>query len=126
MPATKFICPNGQEIEITRCLQKCPYGQRCMFLPTLRAVAASLNRNIEKPTFDFSVEEGENTWKIKVSNIQYNGYIDKWEVRYKKDDKDYWSTTENMEFEITDPGNYSIIIANGDITSAPQSFTIEI
>ena len=84
------------------------------------------NRNIEKPTFDFSVEEGENTWKIKVSNIQYNGYIDKWEVRYKKDDKDYWSTTENMEFEITDPGNYSIIIANGDITSAPQSFTIEI
>lgn len=50
MPATKFICPNGQEIEITRCLQKCPYGQRCMFLPTLRAVAASLNRNIEKPT----------------------------------------------------------------------------
>ena len=84
------------------------------------------NRNTEKPTFDFSVEEGENTWKIKVSNIQYNGYIDKWEVRYKKDDKDYWSTTENMEFEITDPGNYSIIIANGDITSEPQSFTIEI
>lgn len=50
MPAKKFICPDGQEIEITRCLQKCPYSQRCMFLPTLRAVAASLNRNIKQPT----------------------------------------------------------------------------
>lgn len=50
MPATKFICPTGQEIDIERCLKKCPYSQRCMFLPTLRAVAVSLNRNIEKPT----------------------------------------------------------------------------
>lgn len=50
MPATKFICPTGQEIEIARCLKKCPYSQRCMFLPTLRAVAASLNRSINQPT----------------------------------------------------------------------------
>ena len=50
MPATKFICPTGKEIEIARCLKKCPYGQRCMFLPTLRAVAASRNRNIKQPT----------------------------------------------------------------------------
>ena len=50
MPATKFICPTGQKIAITKCLKKCSYGQRCMFLPTLRAVAASLNRNIKQPT----------------------------------------------------------------------------
>ena len=50
MPATKFICPNEQNIEIARCLKKCPYSQRCMFLPTLRAVAASLNRNIQQTT----------------------------------------------------------------------------
>ena len=50
MPATKFICPTGQKIAITKCLKKCPYSQRCMFLPTLRAVAASLNRNIQQPT----------------------------------------------------------------------------
>lgn len=50
MPATKFICPTGQKIEITKCLKKCPYSQRCMFLPTLQAVAASLNRNIQQPT----------------------------------------------------------------------------
>ena len=50
MPATKFICPNGQRIRIADCLRECPNKQRCMFLPTLRAVANSLVRNIAEPT----------------------------------------------------------------------------
>lgn len=50
MPATKFICPSGLEVPIEKCLKQCPYGQRCMFLPTLRAVAKSLDRKLDKPT----------------------------------------------------------------------------
>ena len=50
MPATKFICPDGTHINITDCLQACPYAQRCMFLPNLRAVANSLDRKISEPT----------------------------------------------------------------------------
>lgn len=50
MPATKFMCPNGQRIRIVDCLRSCPNSQRCMFLPTLRAVADSINCNIAKPT----------------------------------------------------------------------------
>ena len=50
MPATKFICPDGQRIRIADCLRECPNKQRCMFLPTLRAVANSLVRNIAEPT----------------------------------------------------------------------------
>ena len=50
MPATEFVCPNGDRIKITDCLEKCPQGQRCMFLPTLRAIAKSLERNISEPT----------------------------------------------------------------------------
>lgn len=46
MPATKFICPTGNEINISQCLKKCVYTQRCMFLPTLRAVANSLDRKL--------------------------------------------------------------------------------
>ena len=48
MPATKFICPDGQRIRITDCLRSCP--KRCMFLPTLRAVANSLDRKLSEPT----------------------------------------------------------------------------
>ena len=49
MPATKFICPDGQRIDIVNCLCSCPKQQRCMFLPTLRAVANSLARNFSEP-----------------------------------------------------------------------------
>ena len=50
MPATKFICPNGKRVRIEECLRSCPNSQRCMFLPTLRAVANSLDRKISEPT----------------------------------------------------------------------------
>lgn len=50
MPATDFICNTGEKTPITKCLNNCPNGSRCMFLPTLRAVAESLNRKIDKPT----------------------------------------------------------------------------
>ena len=50
MPATRFICPNGQEVPINECLIQCPHGKRCMFLPTLRAIAKSLHRGIKEPT----------------------------------------------------------------------------
>ena len=50
MPATKFICPNGKRVTIKRCLASCPQKERCMFLPTLRAVADSLDRGIKGAT----------------------------------------------------------------------------
>jgi len=50
MPATKFICPNGTRIPIADCLKSCPQKERCMFLPTLRAVAVSVDRGIKEPT----------------------------------------------------------------------------
>lgn len=50
MPATKFICPTGQEVPIEKCLKSCVMEERCMFLPTLRAVANSLDRGLEEAT----------------------------------------------------------------------------
>ena len=50
MPATKFICPNGEKVDIEECLRKCKQDRRCMFLPTLRAIAKSLDRKIRQPS----------------------------------------------------------------------------
>ena len=50
MPVTKFICPSGQRVRIVDCLRSCQNNQRCMFLPTLRAVANSLDRQFSEPT----------------------------------------------------------------------------
>ena len=50
MGAVEFKCPNGNKVEIKTCLASCSSNQRCMFLPTLRAVADSLDRKIDEPT----------------------------------------------------------------------------
>ena len=68
MPATKFICPNGQRIRIADCLCSCPNNQRCMFLPTLRAVADSLNRNIAEPTVTELISGVRETYLKKTSS----------------------------------------------------------
>lgn len=67
MPATHFICPDGQAIKITDCLNQCPHSQRCMFLPTLRAVANSLNRNISEPTVTELIAGVRETFLKKTS-----------------------------------------------------------
>ena len=47
MPAKYFQCPDEGFMEIKDCLKECRIKQRCLFLPTLRAIAESLDRNID-------------------------------------------------------------------------------
>ena len=67
MPATKFICPDGKRIAIADCLRSCPNQQRCMFLPTLRAVANSLDRKITEPTVTELISGVRETYLKKTS-----------------------------------------------------------
>ena len=50
MPVTKFQCPSGEKVPILTCLNQCPNASRCMFLPTLRAIAHSMDRKLDKPS----------------------------------------------------------------------------
>ena len=67
MPATKFVCPDGQRIRTADCLKNCAKGQRCMFLPTLRAVANSLDRKISEPTVTELIAGVRETYLKKTS-----------------------------------------------------------
>ncbi|MBQ6005421.1 MAG: hypothetical protein IJL14_04145 [Selenomonadaceae bacterium] len=68
MPATKFICPDGKRIDIVDCLRSCPNQQRCMFLPTLRAVAKSLDRKISEPTVTELIAGTRETFLKKTTD----------------------------------------------------------
>lgn len=68
MPATKFICPDGKRIDIADCLASCPNQQRCMFLPTLRAVANSLDRKISEPTVTELIAGTRETFLKKTTD----------------------------------------------------------
>lgn len=80
------------------------------------------------PTFDVSYEEiGENKWRVTVSNIQYDGYIDKWSVKYQKEGSEYWSTTEDMSFVVRERGTYKIKVFNGNIETSDENMkTVEL
>ena len=68
MPATKFICPDGNRIDIADCLCSCPNQQRCMFLPTLRAVANSLDRNFSELTVTELIAGSRETFLKKTTD----------------------------------------------------------
>ena len=72
----------------------------------------------DAPTFDVNYEIiGENKYRVTISNIQYDGYIDKWYVQYQGEGADYWNTTEDMSFVVNSRGWYNIYIGNGDVQS---------
>ena len=72
----------------------------------------------DAPTFDLSYEKiGDNKWRISISNIQYNGYIDKWYVKYQEDGTGYWNTSEDLSFVVNKDALYNIYIENGNVVS---------
>lgn len=68
MPATKFTCRDGTIVPIKQCLHHCPIGQRCMFLPTLRSVAESLNRKLDKPSVTELIAGTRETYLKKTQS----------------------------------------------------------
>ena len=68
MPATRFICPNGGRILIAECLKGCPEQERCMFLPTLRAISKTLNRNLKEPSVTELISGVRETYLKKVTD----------------------------------------------------------
>lgn len=72
MPAKYFTCPDGNNIPIPECLMKCRSAQRCMFLPTLRAVAKSLDRGISEPTVTELIAGTRETYLKKTVEYAVN------------------------------------------------------
>lgn len=72
----------------------------------------------EPPTFDTNVEKvSEGKWRITVLNINYDGYINKWSVKYKLEDSNNWSTSEDLSFIVNEQGNYLVKIENNKVKS---------
>ena len=62
----------------------------------------------------------DEKWRITVSEIQYNGYIDKWKVKYKLENEGDWNISDDLSFIVNKNGNYKLKIINGNIESAEK------
>lgn len=80
----------------------------------------------EKPTFNVDYEYiGVNKSKVIISNINYKGYIEKWQVKYKLEENENWNTSEDLSFVVDQVGTYKIILQNGSIQSEEQEIEIK-
>ena len=89
--------------------------------------------NTNNVNFDLSYEiKGDNEGEIHISNISYDGYVNKWQIRYKEQGKENWRTTETFEgneytFKVDKFTTYEIQVVNSDdIVSDTQTITLEI
>lgn len=78
------------------------------------------NLNVNRPTIqNSSIEKiSEEKWRITISNIQYDGYVEKWKVKYKLETEKNWNTSDNLSFIVTKNGKYKVKVSNGSIESA--------
>ncbi len=76
------------------------------------------NTSEQQPDFNVDYELLENgKCKISVNNINYNGNINKWQVKYKKENEEDWKQSNNYSFIIDELGNYRVKIANNNVES---------
>ena len=93
-------------------------------LPNSLYNVAYEDKNTGKPTFDVTTENVGDKNRIIVSNINYDGYIDKWKVKYQLEGQDYWSTSEDLSFLVSEAGLYKVKIVNGNIESDEKKVMI--
>ena len=76
------------------------------------------NTSEQQPDFNVDYDFLENgKCKISVNNINYNGNINKWQVKYKKENEEDWKQSNNYSFIIDELGNYRVKIANNNTES---------
>ena len=87
------------------------------------------NKNVSntssEPAFEVSskIEDGE--CKIVVSNIQYDGYVKNWQVKYKLNTEEEWQISDKLEFTVEKSGTYIIKVVHGDEIDLGQK-TLEV
>ena len=72
------------------------------------------NKNSNTGSFDVSAEKVGEKYKISVSNIKHDGYVSNWQVKYKLDTDNNWKTSNKLEFEVENGGNYIIKVVHGN------------
>ena len=72
------------------------------------------DKNEKSGSFEVNTTKEENKWKVEIFNIQNEGYVDKWQVKYKLEGATYWETSNDLTFYLRDEGTYTIKVVHGD------------
>lgn len=65
-------------------------------------------------SFKVNVINEKNKFKIEITEIDYNGYVNKWQVKYRLEGNSYWETSDDLTFFVKNEGMYTIKVVHGD------------
>lgn len=71
------------------------------------------NQNNQTGDFTVTTRKVNDKWQIEISNIQHEKYVEKWQVKYKKQDAEYWQTSNNLIFYV-EPAIYDVKVVHGN------------
>ena len=72
------------------------------------------NKNSQSGDYEINTTVEENRCKIEISNIQYEGYVNDWQVKYKLKDSSQWKTSNDLSFYVKEDGIYDIEVVHGN------------
>ena len=72
------------------------------------------NKNEKNGDFEINTTSEKDKCKIEITNINYDGYINDWQVKYKLRTSNQWNTSDNLSFYISNQGVYDIKVVHGD------------
>lgn len=83
------------------------------------------NTSEQQPDFDVDYDFLENgNYKITVSDINYIGNINKWNVQFKKHESNTWNESKSNSFNVDTPGTYDIKIVNNEYESSVKQLEV--
>ena len=83
------------------------------------------NTSEQQPDFNVDYDFLENgNYKITVSDINYIGNINKWNVQFKKHESNTWNESKSNSFNVDTPGTYDIKIANNEYESSVKQLEV--
>ena len=86
-------------------------------LQQIKGEAYNVEYNSKNPatgTFEAAYEKEDNKWKIEITNINYEGYNENWEVKYKLEEEENWKTSNELTFYVKETGAYQIKLVHGE------------
>lgn len=72
------------------------------------------NKNSDSGTFEVNtITEGDKC-KVEITDINYDGYVSDWQVKYKLNTSSQWNTSDELNFYVRQQGVYDIKVVHGD------------
>lgn len=72
------------------------------------------NKNEKNGDFVVNTTSEKNKCKIEITDINYDGYVSDWQVKYKLKTSEQWNISDDLNFYVRQQGVYDIKVVHGD------------